>query len=123
MYQIWHRECFLLVIVVFLTLIGSLKVNLLRVPNNKSTQIGLINYFDVEYVGVFSVGTPSQMFSVLFDTGSSDVWVQSAQCSNCTLNMQGYNSSLSSTYVNMQESFALDYGSGNIRGRELFIFL
>nr|XP_006110349.2 pepsin A-like [Pelodiscus sinensis] len=77
----------------------------------------LTNYMDVEYYGTISIGTPAQNFTVIFDTGSSNLWVPSIYCSSlaCT-NHNRFNPSDSYTYESTNESLSIQYGTGSMTG-------
>ncbi|NWI71694.1 PEPE protein, partial [Todus mexicanus] len=77
----------------------------------------LLNTLDVEYYGTISIGTPPQDFTVVFDTGSSNLWVPSVSCTSPACeNHQMFNSSQSSTYKSTGRHLAIQYGTGNMEG-------
>uniref|UniRef100_A0A8C8A6R3 pepsin A n=1 Tax=Otus sunia TaxID=257818 RepID=A0A8C8A6R3_9STRI len=78
----------------------------------------LQNYMDVSmYFGTISIGSPAQEFTVIFDTGSSNLWVPSVYCSSpaCT-NHNRFNPADSSTYVGTNDSVEIAYGTGSMTG-------
>lgn len=75
------------------------------------------NYLDAQYYGEIAIGTPGQVFSVIFDTGSSNVWVPSILCTSLAcLNHPRYNSRKSSTFAADGRNFEINYGSGGVKG-------
>jgi predicted aspartyl protease len=75
--------------------------------------IPIHNYQDAQYYGPIQVG--GQSFNVIFDTGSSNLWVPSAKCSGCGSHPK-YDSSKSSTYKANGTEFKIMYGSGPVSG-------
>uniref|UniRef100_A0A667WZG3 pepsin A n=1 Tax=Myripristis murdjan TaxID=586833 RepID=A0A667WZG3_9TELE len=75
--------------------------------------------FDPEmtYYGVIGIGTPPQFFKVLFDTGSSDLWIPSINCTSpACYDHAKFNSTASSTFQAGSKSFSISYGTGFMSG-------
>mmetsp|Transcript_20192 Transcript_20192/g.23275 ORF Transcript_20192/g.23275 Transcript_20192/m.23275 type:complete len:414 (+) Transcript_20192:34-1275(+) len=77
------------------------------------------------YVGHVSIGTPAQTFTVVMDTGSSNLWVPDSTCTDFTASpscqiQHRYLNTSSSTFVNSCPvsscELMLPYGSGTVYG-------
>ncbi|KAI3740942.1 hypothetical protein L2E82_31417 [Cichorium intybus] len=94
-----------------------------RYGNNTKSSNGLDivllnNYMNTQYYGEIGIGTPPQIFTVLFDTGSSNLWVPSSKCyfsMPCYIHSK-YRSRMSITYKSIGQSGAIEYATGSISG-------
>ena len=89
--------------------------------------IPLTNFLEFQFYGQVQLGTPSQTLEVCFDTGSSDFWVPSAECVDCSgITQFAPKASDSFEWIasvsNLQPSikptqnFTVQYGSGAAHG-------
>ncbi|KDN44125.1 acid protease [Tilletiaria anomala UBC 951] len=72
---------------------------------------------DTYYYADVSMGTPAQSMALVLDTGSSDLWVATSECSSNTCSsLSKFSMSNSSTYQSSSQVFSITYGSGAVTG-------
>ncbi|XP_026435397.1 aspartic proteinase A1-like [Papaver somniferum] len=94
------------------------KVHQKKLGDSDGDIVALKNFLDAQYYGEIRIGTPPQTFTVVFDTGSSNLWVPSSKCYfsiACYLHPR-YKASKSCTYKKNGAHCAITYGSGSISG-------
>jgi hypothetical protein len=78
------------------------------------------DYGNAQYFGTVSIGSPPQSFQVIFDTGSSNLWVPKVGCTHCGLpfiaKKHKYDHAKSSAYTEDGKDFEIMYGSGSVSG-------
>ncbi|WCJ43063.1 Aspartic proteinase [Euphorbia peplus] len=90
----------------------------MRLGHSDSEVIPLDSTFDTQYYGEIGIGTPPQRFTVVFDTGSSNLWIPSTKCIfsvPCYLRTK-YNSGHSKTYLKNGTSGKINDGWRSISG-------
>ncbi|KZP05954.1 acid protease [Athelia psychrophila] len=71
-----------------------------------------LNGTDLQWYGNISVGTPPQVLTVLFDTGSDTLEFSSVECTTCVGETALFDGSKSSTYTNGGKTSTITFGSG-----------
>jgi hypothetical protein len=89
-------------------------------PLGKGENEIIKDYANAQYFGEVSLGTPPQSFQVIFDTGSSNLWVPKVGCTHCGYPFFGkkkkYDHDTSTTYETDGADFEIMYGSGSVSG-------
>ncbi|PKU28774.1 gastricsin isoform x2 [Limosa lapponica baueri] len=71
--------------------------------------------WEASYFGEISIGSPPQNFLVLFDTGSSNLWVPSTYCASpACFNHNKFKPKESFTFTDNGQSYTISYGSGTL---------
>lgn len=96
---------------------GGYETLLVTELGKRSGEVDLADHnLDASYSGAISIGTPAQVFNIVLDTGSSDLWIASNECTTGCGSMTMYDGSQSSTYVVTNSTFSISYGSGKASG-------
>lgn len=79
------------------------------------------DYANAQYYGTVKIGSPPQEFQVIYDTGSSNLWVPEVGCVHCGYKWihggkNKYDSDASQTFVEDGSDFSIQYGSGAVSG-------
>ncbi|XP_071678331.1 phytepsin-like [Lolium perenne] len=87
-------------------------------PLLKRDIVILKNYQNTQYYGEVGIGMPPQNFTVIFDTGSSNLWVPSSESYSSTAYHlhKSYKASRSSTYTKKGKRVSIHYKTGAIAG-------
>jgi len=91
------------------------------VGEGKSENVIIKDYSNAQYYGEVMIGTPPQKFTVVFDTGSSNLWVPKVNCQNCGYwfihgGKNKFDNSQSTSYKADGSDFHIQYGSGDVQG-------
>lgn len=78
--------------------------------------VALTSYKQAQYYGTIQIGTPAKDFVVLFDTGSSNLWVPASNCTNCASGHSMYDPMASSSFKPNGTAFEIQYGTGSMKG-------
>jgi hypothetical protein len=93
-----------------------------RAAEGATESIVIKDYSNAQYFGEVEIGTPPQKFTVIFDTGSSNLWVPKVKCHNCGYwfvhgGKSKYDHEKSSSFQMDGSDFHIQYGSGDVKGK------
>lgn len=87
------------------------------VDDTHAVALALYNHRDTQYMGKIGVGEPPQYFWVIFDTGSSNLWVSSSMCRSIGCRKKNlYDHRQSRTARTLGFDIQVKFGTGVIKG-------
>lgn len=86
----------------------------LQALSSSIAEVVLTNQGNTMYYGDIEVGTPGETMSVVFDTGSADLWLP-VNAPHVDARRQ-FDAAQSSTFQASGEAFSISYGSGSVSG-------
>jgi hypothetical protein len=78
--------------------------------------IVISDYQNAQYFGPITVGSPGETLKVVYDTGSSNLWVPMKDCCSFLTRHSLYHHEKSSSYTANGTKFNIAYGSGPVAG-------
>lgn len=84
----------------------------------RNGNVPLVDHNADLWYGEIDVGTPPKKYTVVFDTGSSDLFLPSSQCSVSCDGHTKYDPAASSSAKDSGQPFLLTYGAGETAGEE-----
>ncbi|WP_252179839.1 pepsin-like aspartyl protease [Endozoicomonas sp. 4G] len=80
-------------------------------------EISLQNLGNMQYYGELNIGSENQVFKVVFDTGSSDIWIPGTTCisANCS-NKNRFDPQSSSSFKYTRNILKVVYVTGEVSG-------
>ncbi|KAL4473765.1 hypothetical protein ABPG74_022629 [Tetrahymena malaccensis] len=75
--------------------------------------VTLTNFINFQYIGQIKVGSSNQQFTVLFDTGSNQLWLPQDSCQQCTFANSRYTCQTNTCSTTTQD---IAYGQGKVKG-------
>lgn len=98
-------------------LFGDLSIHLRPLAlHSAAHSVVISDYQNAQYYGLIEIGTPPKPFKVIFDTGSSNLWVPNTDCGLACLLKSKYSASRSQSYAKNGSKFEIMYGSGPVSG-------
>ena len=83
----------------------------------KGEDVPVKDYMNTQYFVDITLGSDDQKFTVVPDTGSSNLWVYSKNChAVACLKHNRFNPKTSTTYEQDGQDFDITYGSGSVKG-------
>ncbi|WP_067522005.1 pepsin-like aspartyl protease [Endozoicomonas ascidiicola] len=80
-------------------------------------EVILTDKHNTQYYGFFTLGSQSQSFSAILDTGSSNIWIPEESCSSPACSEKNrFNPASSGSFYSYEQPLNIQYGTGSMRG-------